>query len=126
MRSSRAGQHLRKGSRVVADGAADRIGTIRRIVHALSVPYAVAIAVVQWDDGAAGESPIKALRRFKPAAPGPANYQYSDHDCGGPEACAGCSSFRHGVYDDGSGDLQALLIARRHADKTTGKARKGR
>lgn len=39
--------------------------------------------------------------------------EYSDHDCGGPDACSGCSSYRHGVYEDGSGDLEALKIARR-------------
>ena len=34
---------------------------------------------------------------------------YSADDCGGPDACSGCSSWRHGVYDDGSGDPNALI-----------------
>jgi hypothetical protein len=38
---------------------------------------------------------------------------YSDHDCGGPEVCVGCSSWRHGVYDNGSGDPAALRVMRR-------------
>jgi hypothetical protein len=38
---------------------------------------------------------------------------YSDHDCGGPDVCSGCSSYRHGVYEDGSGDPEALRIALR-------------
>jgi hypothetical protein len=39
--------------------------------------------------------------------------QYSSHDCGGPDVCAGCDSFRHGIYQDGSGDPQALAVMRR-------------
>jgi hypothetical protein len=42
----------------------------------------------------------------------PAN-EYSSHDCGGPEVCSGCLSYRHGVYKDGSGDQAALRIQRR-------------
>ena len=38
---------------------------------------------------------------------------YSEVDCGGPDVCSGCSSYRHGVYQDGSGDPKALAIMRR-------------
>jgi hypothetical protein len=34
--------------------------------------------------------------------------EYDDHDCGGPSVCSSCSSWRHGVYEDGSGDPEAL------------------
>lgn len=35
---------------------------------------------------------------------------YSPHDCGGADVCSGCSSYRHGVYEDGSGDPEAVAI----------------
>jgi hypothetical protein len=38
---------------------------------------------------------------------------YTEFDCGGPAVCSGCSSYRHGVYEDGSGDSEALAIMRR-------------
>ena len=38
---------------------------------------------------------------------------YSEFDCGGPNACSGCSSWRHGVYEDGSGDPEALAAMQR-------------
>jgi len=39
--------------------------------------------------------------------------EYSHEDCGGPEACSGCSSWRHGIYEDGSADPAAIDAARR-------------
>lgn len=39
--------------------------------------------------------------------------EYSADDCGGPDVCSGCSSWRHGVYEDGSGDPGALDLMRR-------------
>jgi hypothetical protein len=47
--------------------------------------------------------------------------EYSTHDCGGPDVCSGCSSWRHGVYDDGSGNPEALEAFRRFlmGDKVT-------
>ena len=38
----------------------------------------------------------------------PGTGQYSTHDCGGPDVCSGCSSWRHGVHDDGSGSPEAV------------------
>lgn len=43
----------------------------------------------------------------------PGTGQYSTHDCGGPDVCSGCSSWRHGVHDDGSGSPEALEAFRR-------------
>jgi hypothetical protein len=40
----------------------------------------------------------------------PTTDDYSAHDCGGPEVCSGCSSWRHGVYSDGSGDPAAIAV----------------
>lgn len=39
--------------------------------------------------------------------------EYTEEDCGGPQACSGCSSWRHGVYEDGSADPAAIDTARR-------------
>jgi len=38
---------------------------------------------------------------------------YGAHDCGGSDACSGCSSWRHGVYEDGSGEPAAILAMQR-------------
>lgn len=40
---------------------------------------------------------------------------YTPDDCGGPDACSGCTSWRHGVHDDGTGDPEALRV-RDHAE----------
>lgn len=52
-------------------------------------------------------SDVRANRREKRTMSG-----YDQHDCGGPDVCAGCSSWRHGVYEDGSGDADALIAMR--------------
>jgi hypothetical protein len=49
--------------------------------------------------------------------------EYSQHDCGGPDVCSGCSSWRHGVYEDGSGDPKALEMMRRRTVRSM--ARRG-
>lgn len=43
----------------------------------------------------------------------PEKREYSTQDCGGPDLCSGCSSWRHGVHEDGSGDPEALEAFRR-------------
>jgi hypothetical protein len=49
---------------------------------------------------------VCAMRRKQP------EQEYSSHDCGGPEACSGCDSYRHGLHEDGSGDLAAIRMKR--------------
>jgi len=47
---------------------------------------------------------------------------YSEYDCGGAEVCSGCSSWRHGVYEDGSGDPEALATMQRAKRKCESEA----
>ena len=45
---------------------------------------------------------------------------YSTYFCGGPDVCSGCESFAHGVYEDGSGEPEALDAMRRAGREVRG------